>query len=210
MLISAFAASGHERPTRPTRLGVCSRTRGLSSLALGLLFLGCAPATRGPGPDDPGPAADLAPAAADLAGSEPAGPDLAYACGAYSNYTARVEGLVRSPCAYDVSRVLSIGGNVKTRIQPPTIHMEFPDGTVFSGESDGRTFSARRIQQFPFEDGCTWQATETLVGSIDTAGACTLRATYAYREAPLSPPPCAQACTIDAQVVIERTSIRVD
>lgn len=169
---------------------------------------GCSPAMRDS--NDPGQGVDASVDASVGDAATPPSPDLSYSCGAYANYQARVSGVVRSPCAYDVSKILSIGGNVKTRITPPTISMEFPDGTLFTGPSDGKTFTARRITQFPFEDGCTWQATETLSGTIDDAKTCTLTAGYTYREAPISPPPCATACTIDAQVIIDRVSIRVD
>ncbi len=174
--------------------------------------LGCSPSRSGPSDDQPGPAApDLAVKAPppDLAAASPPGP-LPYACGQYANYTAHTTGIVRSPCDYDVSRILSIGGDVKTRITPPTITMQFPDGTSFTGSSDGTNFTATRLTMFPYDDGCTWQATEVLQGTIDTHGNCTLRASYSYREAPISPPPCASPCTIDAQVEIDRVSIIID
>ncbi len=133
--------------------------------------------------------------------------DLGYLCGRYSAYTAQVNGIVRSPCDYDVSKILQIGGEVKTKINPPTISMQFPDGTFFSGTSDGQTFTATRLTDFPYTDGCMWRATETLSGTIDVEHNCTLNANYTYREAPTSPPPCATPCTIDAQVIINWESV---
>lgn len=161
----------------------------------------------GAGPADRQDAAIAAPADARRA---PEPPDSAYACGLYSGYKARTEGIVRSPCAYDVSKILSLGGEVKAKIRPPTISLEFPDGTFFAGTTDGSTFSAVRTQDFPFTDHCTWRATETLKGTIDAMNNCTLTSTYSYREMPISPPPCAIPCTIDAQVIIERTRIIIE
>jgi hypothetical protein len=152
------------------------------------------------------PGSDLAPSSAgeDMT---PLPPDLAYVCGDYSLYKAMTMGVVRSPCAYDVSKILSIGGGVKAMINPPTIHLEFPDGTAFTGATDGQTFTATRLTNFPYQDGCNWQATETLAGTIDTTGSCRLDASYTYREMPVQGVNCAQPCTIDADVVITRQSI---
>lgn len=181
----------------------------LRSLLLCLPLLGCTPSR---GDLDPDPV--LSPTAEDSAGvadlRSPASPDLGYACGAYSAYQARTDGVVRSPCAYDVSKILSIGGDVKTKIRPPSITMEFPDGTTFAGETDGKTFTATRTQTFPFQDGCTWRAVETLRGDINAGDECRLRATYSYREAPITAGLCATACTIDGQVVISRTKILIE
>src|SRR5262245_8360224 len=80
-------------------------------------------------------------------------PDAGYICGAYSVYQAQTQGIVRSPCQYDVSKILSVGGDVKVRITPPMIDMEFPDGTRFIGSTDGVSFTAVRTTTFPFTDG---------------------------------------------------------
>jgi hypothetical protein len=182
----------------------------LRSLLLCLPLLGCTPNRNDLGPDPVlTPTGEDLASEADMRGPAP-GPDLAYACGEYSAYQARTEGVVRSPCAYDVSKILSIGGDVKTKIRPPTITMEFPDGTTFAGQTDGKTFTATRTQNFPFEDGCTWRAVETLSGSINAADECRLRASYTYREAPIMGSSCATPCTIDAQVVISRTRVLIE
>lgn len=179
-------------------------------LWLGVSLAGCSAARNGGNDPDPPATADLSsPDASQPDLWQPPRPDLGYACGQYAAYRARVEGVVRSPCDYDVSKILSIGGDVKTRITPPTINMDFPDGTSFTGSTnaDGSTFSATRTTRFPYSDGCTWQATETLSGSIDQAGSCGLKANYTYREAPIAGSGCALPCTIDAQVAIDRVSI---
>ena len=147
------------------------------------------------------PAVDLA-EADDLA--DPAPVDAGYACSIPSIYKARTSGIVRSPCAYDVSMILAIGGDVKATITPPTIRLEFPGGTSFVGTTDGMTFTATRITNFPFSDACNWQATETLAGTIDAGMNCQLSATYAYREMPVQGINCDIPCTIDAMVVIDR------
>jgi hypothetical protein len=179
------------------------------NLLLCLPLLSCMPSRSDVGPDPVvTPSGEDLASEADMRG--PASPDMAYACGEYSAYQAKTDGVVRSPCDYDVSRILSIGGDVKTKIRPPTISMEFPDGTFFTGTTDGKTFTATRMQTFPYSDMCMWRATETLSGSIDAADECRLRATYSYREAPITPPPCAMACTIDAQVIISRMRILIE
>src|SRR4030095_3745400 len=127
---------------------------------------------------------------------------------AYSTYRAHTSGTVMSPCGFSVTKILSIGGDVKVKIAPPTISMQFPDGTPFAAATDGTTFQAQRVTMFKFSDGCNWQATETLAGTIDVAGQCTMTATYQYREMPLTMGvPCAKPCTVDANVEITRTAI---
>lgn len=133
--------------------------------------------------------------------------DAGDACGTYAAYKAHSSGIVQSPCEYDVSKILSLGGEVRVQIASPTIRMEFPDGTLFLGPTDGETFTATRTQMFPFTDGCMWRATETLEGKIDTRATCNLQAKYGYREQPVTMGPCGTPCTIDADLIIERDHI---
>ena len=169
--------------------------------------VGCSPA-RQEVPADPRDMSSLD-MSDDADGSVPITLDLGYLCGRYSNYQAQVSGIVRSPCDYDVSKILSLGSYVQTKINPPTISMLFPDGTSFSGTTDGVNFTATRITNFPYEDGCNWQATETMTGTIDAANQCTLHTSYTYREKPVSSGSCATPCTIDAQLIINWVSIIV-
>jgi hypothetical protein len=160
-------------------------------------LFGCAPEVRARTSAAAPP--DLAAALPDLFGS--------YICGDYAAYHAETDGVVRSPCDYDVDKLLSIGGEVDVQITTTAISLKFPDGTSFQGSCDGQTFSATRMSDFPYSDGCEWRGMETLSGTVDTSGSCNLTASYTYREGPISGDSCASPCTVDAQVKILRDHI---
>ncbi len=85
--------------------------------------------------------------------------------------------------------------------------IDFGDGVLFAGTLIDGAISLVYTHQHPWTDSCTWEATETLVGTIDTE--CQVDLAYDYVEAvAVSDGSCDSPCyassdvelTIDADV----------
>ena len=97
------------------------------------------------------------------------------------------------------------GTAVVTRVGD-TLTIDFGNGNVYSGTIQGNQVDLVYTHQHPWSDDCTWQATETLSGTINDD--CSMTLDYEYVESVVvSDGTCDTPCDGDADVDISITPI---
>jgi hypothetical protein len=165
--------------------------RGLVALALALAA--CAPSGRPPG--------EHVDAAVVVPDTTPA------VC-----YEPSVTGMVMAGAANLQScaiwnHVAQMNGTVTLARAQDNLTMTFANGLAFAGTISGTTVDLVHSELHDFTDGCTWRATETLSGTIDTSS-CVMMVHYAYQETvEVSNGACASPCTGTADFMLQITPI---
>ena len=81
-----------------------------------------------------------------------------------------------------------------------TLTIDFGEGVVFAGTVNGSSVSIAYVHEHPWSDGCGWQATESLSGTIDDG--CSLNLRYDYTEGVVdSDGSCDSPCGASSDVV---------
>lgn len=141
--------------------------------------------------DAPGEVADSAPAVCfepAVSGTAATGNTNVQSCAIWNN-VARMNGAV----------TLTRTGSSFT--------MAFANGLSFTGSITGAQVTLTHIEPHTFDDGCGWQSTETLTGTLDPS-TCILSLAYDYAEmVTQSNGACASPCTGSADVSLEVTPI---
>lgn len=120
--------------------------------------------------------------------------------------TAMTGNAVVQDCAIwnNVSRMT---GTVTLSRTATTFTMAFANGLAFTGAITGNQVTLTHVEPHTFTDGCGWQSTETLTGTIDPA-TCVLSLSYAYAEMVVaSNGACATPCSGTADVTLQVTPI---
>lgn len=105
------------------------------------------------------------------------------------------------------NNVARMTGTVTLERTATTFTMTFSNGLVFTGAISGTTVTLTHIEPHSFTDGCTWQSTETLTGTVDPT-TCVLTLRYDYQEmVTVSNGACASPCTGMADVSLQITPI---
>lgn len=116
------------------------------------------------------------------------------------------QGQVVQACAIWNSLAQLAGHAVVSR-SGMTLTIDFEGGVVFTGTIINNTVNLTYAHQHPFEDGCQWQATETLMGTLDPT-TCNFTLRYNYVEAVVvSNGLCATPCSAQADVTLTLTPI---
>lgn len=168
---------------------------------LATLALGCAACGPDGGPDpDPGtPDAAVDAAVAVIDGppaqcyDEPVDVDVA------------AQGTVVQACAIWNS-IGQLAGHATVTRTGMTLVIDFENGVVFSGSIINNMVNLVYAHQHPFEDGCRWMATETLMGTLDPA-TCNFSLSYNYVESVVMGSACATPCSAQANVTLQLTPI---
>ena len=97
-------------------------------------------------------------------------------------------------------------GDAVIRRDGEVLTIDFQDGVVFTGavaaEGGTESVSLTHVHQHGWSDGCTWQATETLAGTI--AGDCSMSLRYDYAESvAVSDGACDTPCYASSDVTLE-------
>jgi hypothetical protein len=79
------------------------------------------------------------------------------------------------------SSLQDLEGEVLITRNGAMLSVEFEGGQLFVGTIDGNTVTLVYSREEPTNDGCQWQADETLTGSLDES-VCELSLDYAYLE----------------------------
>lgn len=79
------------------------------------------------------------------------------------------------------NHVANMSGTVTLSRTATTFTLAFANGLTFTGTITGNQVSLTHVEPHDFEDGCGWQATETLTGTLDPTS-CALTLSYAYAE----------------------------
>jgi len=105
------------------------------------------------------------------------------------------------------NNVARMTGMVTLTRTATSFSLDFANGLSFTGAITGNQVSLTHIEPHSFEDGCTWQSTETLTGTVDPT-TCVLTLSYDYEEmVTVSNGACASPCTGMADVSLEITPI---
>jgi hypothetical protein len=143
----------------------------MRSLMLVTLVAACSPSSRSGGDPPPDAAShvnvDAAPPAVcfepQLAGTAMIGNADVQACAIWNN-------------------VSQMTGNVTLTRDASSFKMAFANGLTFAGSvSSSNHVTLVNVQPHAFQDGCGWQSTETLTGTLDPS-TCVLSLSYAYAE----------------------------
>jgi len=79
------------------------------------------------------------------------------------------------------NHVSEMSGEVTLSRTASTFTLAFANGLTFTGPITGNSVTLTHVEPHSYVDGCGWQATETLTGTIDPA-TCALGLSYAYAE----------------------------
>ena len=105
------------------------------------------------------------------------------------------------------NNVARMTGMVTLTRTATSFSLDFANGLSFTGAITRNQVSLTHIEPHSFEDGCTWQSTETLTGTVDPT-TCVLTLSYDYEEmVTVSNGACASPCTGMADVSLEITPI---
>jgi hypothetical protein len=155
----------------------------------------CSPSPRGPAsqPDasTTGSGADAAPALCfepAITGTAMIGNANVQDCAIWNN-VARMTGMVT------LTRTAS------------SFSLDFANGLSFTGAITGDQVALTHVEPHTFSDGCGWQSTETLTGTLD-ATTCVITLAYDYAEmVTMSNGACATPCSGHADVSLQITPI---
>jgi len=105
------------------------------------------------------------------------------------------------------NNVARMTGMVTLTRTATTFSLDFATGLAFTGAITGNAVSLTHTEPHSFEDGCTWQSTETLTGTVDPT-TCVLSLAYDYEEmVTVSNGACASPCTGMADVSLQITPV---
>lgn len=105
------------------------------------------------------------------------------------------------------NNVSRMTGTVTLARTATTFSIDFANGLSFTGAITGNQVSVTHVEPHTFEDGCLWQSTETLTGTVDPT-TCVLALSYAYAEmVTQSNGACATPCAGTANVSLQITPI---
>lgn len=106
-----------------------------------------------------------------------AGPHVCFEHGVVADVA--IDAVVVSSCAAWPSLDAMAGQATITR-DGSNLEIDFEEGVVFAGTIEDDQVSLTYVHQHPWSDNCTWQATETLIGTVDSA--CEMTLNYDYVE----------------------------
>jgi hypothetical protein len=164
-------------------------------IAFVLVLVACSPSSRGSSPDaargDATVATDAAPAMCfdpAISGTAMTGNAAVQDCAIWNN-VARMTGMVT------LTRTAT------------SFSIDFANGLSFTGAITGNQVALTHIEPHTFTDGCGWQSTETLTGTLDPT-TCVLTLAYDYAEmVTMSNGACATPCSGHADVSLQITPI---
>ena len=105
------------------------------------------------------------------------------------------------------NNVARMTGMVTLTRTATSFSVDFANGLSFTGAITGTNVMLTHIEPHTFTDGCGWQSTETLTGTVD-AVSCVLSLAYDYEEmVTQSNGACASPCTGMADVSLMITPI---
>jgi len=105
------------------------------------------------------------------------------------------------------NNVARMTGGVTLTRTATSFSLDFADGLSFTGAITGNQVQLTHVEPHTFSDGCLWQSTETLSGTVDPA-TCVLTLAYDYAEmVTQSNGACATPCSGHADVSLQITPI---
>lgn len=165
------------------------------ALVVVVVVAACSPSSRGSSPDAPRGDATVAGDAAPTMCFEPA------ITGTAATGNANVQ-----DCAI-WNNVARMTGTVTLTRTATTFSIDFANGLSFSGAITGNAVSLTHVEPHTFTDGCGWQSTETLTGTVDPT-TCVLTLAYDYAEMVVQDNgACATPCSGHADVSLQITPI---
>lgn len=164
----------------------------MRALVLALAAAACGPGNRAP------TSADAPPVTSDAA------PMLCYSPSTTGMATAGNANI--QSCAI-WNNVANMSGMVTLTRDHDNLTMAFANGLTFTGTIQGTAVQLQHYELHDFSDGCTWRATETLTGTIDTTS-CVMTLSYAYQETvEVSNGACATPCSGTADFSLQITPV---
>ena len=105
------------------------------------------------------------------------------------------------------NNVARMTGMVTLTRTATTFSIDFANGLSFTGAITGNAVSLTHVEPHSFTDGCGWQSTETLTGTVDPTS-CVLSLAYDYAEMVVQDNGgCATPCSGHADVSLQITPI---
>jgi hypothetical protein len=105
------------------------------------------------------------------------------------------------------NNVARMTGDVTVTRTATSFTLDFANGLSFTGAITGNQVQLTHIEPHTFTDGCGWQSTETLSGTVDPA-TCVLTLAYDYAEMVTQDNgACATPCSGHADVSLQITPI---
>jgi hypothetical protein len=106
------------------------------------------------------------------------------------------------------NNVARMTGSVTLTRTTSSFSIDFANGLSFTGAITGSQVELTHVEPHTFSDGCLWQSTETLAGTIDPA-TCVLTLAYDYAETVTqSNGACATPCSGHADVSLQITPVQ--
>lgn len=105
------------------------------------------------------------------------------------------------------NNVSRMTGTVTLTRTATTFSIDFANGLSFTGAITGNAVSLTHVEPHSFTDGCGWQSTETLTGTVDPS-TCVLSLAYDYAEMVVQDNGgCAMPCSGHADVSLQITPV---
>jgi hypothetical protein len=106
------------------------------------------------------------------------------------------------------NNVARMTGSVTLTRTGSSFSIEFGSGLSFTGAITGNQVQLTHVEPHTFSDGCLWQSTETLAGTVDP-GTCVLTLAYDYAEMVTQDNgACATPCSGHADVSLQITPVQ--
>lgn len=118
--------------------------------------------------------------------------------------------IIAAPACATWNSLNSLPGPTVITRSGDVIMIDFGDGVVLTGTVSGMMVTLTYAHQHPFSDNCTWEAVESLSGTL-SEGDCVLDLSYTYGESVVaSDGNCASPCPASGDVNLSISPIVVD